>query len=855
MTENSKEKQTQSSGKLFAFVSAFFYALFTLLPDSHSLIVSWPWVFIWQVGLIFPVLWLLAQVWQTQYLKPLGNGIDWLMGIIAAGLITSTIFAEFPNQARWYAWVTLCFIAALYALNYWLDSNQRCYQLLKGQGYLSIAFIVISLGLWTTQTFLPELARLELLKQSGINLTYDFSVLELQNWAPFGHQNYVAGYLLLALPLLVGLALLEKSWKRWLWLTGFGLGLLNLYTTSSRGGWLGFLVVVLVGLGFFLVRSHLPLLSKGLASFGIVAIAILIVFSNNRLRSLLLEAFSGNIAGQSAYRIVTSSVGYRMGLDHLLSGVGLGGVPLLYQKYLPVWGGREAELNYQLHSTPFQLWAEMGLWSILIGTSAFILLIFLTWRWLFSSEINRKYSILIASCLAAFLAYGVISLTDYQLDNIAISGTLLIYLASLTFLLPSARKPILLRRYTKFLVLSGLGIILAVTIWLIPIHRAWQLSSQGFDAYNQEKPNLNAFVKSLSQAHRLVPWESYYPYQLGWKLGDLALQSNDPQQQELLITEAINWLEKGIEASPYSEFGRSNLGWLLLGLDPQAAAGSFASSIELVPNKRGVFYGLGLSLLAQGNKQLAVEAFTLEILRNPLFITSPVWNSGNLQLVYPQVVNNVIDTYGKLLEQNSEPSPFKTYLHRSRGAVYWWTGNKEAARKDLKVSGDFNSQLLLKLFESKTGETFESELAQLPPSPQTLVFLAWLKSGQRSSLLQQAWLESTQTSLPPKTEAELMAGMENSTSIEQWLKQNAPVWQYRFQRAGFGVNYRHIDGFQPTDFFPVVENVAITTWFSNLFPTLIYSPELDFALQPQRNELLDNVRNILGKGAEQKMDK
>jgi hypothetical protein len=29
-----------------------FYSLFTLLPNSNSLMVKWPWVFIWQFGLM-----------------------------------------------------------------------------------------------------------------------------------------------------------------------------------------------------------------------------------------------------------------------------------------------------------------------------------------------------------------------------------------------------------------------------------------------------------------------------------------------------------------------------------------------------------------------------------------------------------------------------------------------------------------------------------------------------------------------------------------------------------------------------------------------------------------------------------
>jgi hypothetical protein len=72
-TESPKsEPSDQSQGCLFALLTATFYALFTLLPDSNSLMVSWPWVFIWQIALLTPMLWFLWQIWQQKQWQGLG---------------------------------------------------------------------------------------------------------------------------------------------------------------------------------------------------------------------------------------------------------------------------------------------------------------------------------------------------------------------------------------------------------------------------------------------------------------------------------------------------------------------------------------------------------------------------------------------------------------------------------------------------------------------------------------------------------------------------------------------------------------------------------------------------------------
>lgn len=376
MTETTNDIATS---RLWLLLTAFLYAIFTLMADSHSLMVQWPWVAIWQIGLLCPILWLLSQIWHHKSLTGLGNGFDLITGIIVLGLIISSLFSPFPNQARWYSWAAIGIICALYALHQWIitdNSPQRRYAILSFQGYLSLAFIIISLFLWTSQTLSPELARIRELQQNGVEISFDFSVLELRNWAPLGHQNYVAGFLVLALPLLLGLAILAKNWQRWLWFTGIGLGILDLYTTSSRGGWLGLIGVCVIGLGILIFRSQIPRLWLGLGGLATLLFLFIVIFANNRLKTVITSLVQGGGDNEFSYRWINTLIGWQMGSENLLTGIGLGNVPITYQHYRPLIAGRASELIYQLHSTPAQLFAELGIWGILAGIGLVIVLIF-----------------------------------------------------------------------------------------------------------------------------------------------------------------------------------------------------------------------------------------------------------------------------------------------------------------------------------------------------------------------------------------------------------------------------------------------------------------------------------------------
>lgn len=225
-----------NTGRLIIQLGIAAYILFTLLPNSGSQMVAFPWVMLWQMGLLCFAIAGLLNLWRKGnpfYL--LGNGFDWAIGSGFVTLCLSTMFAKFPNQAMWYSLTAFGYLMALYVTNNFLhksnvehSSTSGILPILKFQGLLGIAVIVESLFIWTTESWLPRLANLAKLNQWGLNLSYDFSDLESRNWAPMGHQNYVAGFLMLVLLLFVSLAIastgkmaIAMASRNWLRITGF----------------------------------------------------------------------------------------------------------------------------------------------------------------------------------------------------------------------------------------------------------------------------------------------------------------------------------------------------------------------------------------------------------------------------------------------------------------------------------------------------------------------------------------------------------------------------------------------------------------------------------------------------------
>ncbi len=842
---------SQASRPLLGLLGFGLYVLFTLLPDSSTLMVAWPWVLIGQAALLCPVLWLMIQTW-TDGGQRLGNGLDWIAGVAVLAIVQSGMTAVFPQQARWAGIAALCLVAALYACSHYMDNSIRRHRLLTLQGLLQVAFIILSLGLWTVQTWWPELTRLRELQQvTGVAMPFSFEAIENRNWAPIGHQNYVAGYLNLAIPSLLGLSLSRSGALRWIFSLGAGLGLIDLYTTSARVGWISLVGAIGIGAIAFLLTSdktginwlarlsRLQLTGLGIGTIGAIVLGLL---STGRLNGIINATAGGYLSGEFAYRIITNAVGWAMGLQSPLYGMGLGSVPHLFQKFRPIWAGQEAELMFQLHSTPAQLWGELGILGLglWIGT-----LIWLGRHWWKS---RRLLNPLTHSLIAAIVSYSLQSLSDYQLDNLCIGGTLVIFMAAIAAefrdLNPQLSKNP--SKLSQASVLAMAGMTIAAIVWLVPVHRAWMLSSQGFQSIasiqnpettpEQKQTAIVQFSQNLDDAHKLAPWEPYYPQQLGWVLGDLGLKSNRSD----LLQKSVDWFNIARISAPYQEFVYSNLGWLQLNTNPKAATEAFRQAAQLVPAKRGVFYGLGMSLLFQARMDVAIEALALEVARDPISLTSPWWTAPQRKDLFQQVTKRTESLYSELINQASNKTLI-TYLRGCRATLRWWAGDSKGAQEDA-IASEFNALNAVLMLQTKQPLDLTALAKKPNVSPSTIATLtAWLNPDQRITQLQTAWRLGAKEPLPPELLDKLQSTMAQSKSFDQWLKQNSPSRELRRQRSGFGVLSRHIDGVIPTDFLTVEENLAMTYLIRDIASQWKYYPDLEKAIQVLREKVLSAI--------------
>lgn len=825
----------------FAGLTALGYGFFTLLPNSHGRMVDWPLVLVWQLTLVVGFLWGVSQLYEYQRWDWLGRPWDYLVFLGLVLVFFSLLATEFRPQALTQVFHVLAFTITFYSLRGWLRSSsnellltpQRRRWLLWFQGILNLGFITIGLCLWLGRVYLPEHALLSKFRSLGVELGFDFNAIQLRNPYPLGHANYVAGYLLLALPVLLILFLTTKGKGRWFWLLGLGAGLVDIYLTSSRGGFLGLGVIGLSILFIFGRWGFLEQRSIWALGFGSLALGSVFVLSNNRFQQSLLSLFQGRALTEFSFRSITNTVGWQMGGDHWLTGAGLGSVPLLYQKYRPVWAGQEAEWLYELLSTPMQFFAELGIGGLIWLVLMVVTLLHALWLWLQYAQPQQEEIIMVGALASGLGGYGVMALTDFQVDNLPISGSLLIYGALLASFgpVPTSTVPIFQARP---LALGGLALLLCLSWSQVSTLRAWHLSDRGFAALKHQ--DFPAFEEALTQARELAPWEPYYPELLGTMLGEVALKTRDQKMRGAILDKAIAAFEQAIIISPYREFTLNNLGVLQMASNnPAPAAQSFSQALKLTPAKAGLFYQLGLSLQAQGQTRLAILAFSLECLRHPLFITSPLWRGPLLKPLYDTVQLQILKDIETLLKDPDVDQSLRAQLYQIQGGLYWWQGNWLQAEKILKKYGSPTAQALVTL--ALYPQTPAKDFTQLS-LPTRQVIKAWQNPQQRSLLLQQAWAGAGRALLGKKTEQRLLSSMAQAQTFTQWLQESAPIATYRRYRLGHNVNSRHLDGPNPQDFFVTADNIPMNLWFADVFPTLKINPPLDEVLQPWREELI-----------------
>ncbi len=215
---------------------------------------------------------------------------------------------------------------------------------------------------------------------------------------------------------------------------------------------------------------------------------------------------------------------------------------------------------------------------------------------------------------AALAGYGVFALTDYQLDVPVFALAIAALAAQLAPPAPAPAGP-RLRRGLAGAILAALGLM-------------------AFLGATDPTPRMNA---------------------------DALVLARTPAQS----ARAIALLRESLALNPDQEIAHFNLGWLLLVPDPTKAERHFRAAAQLVPDKGGVYFGLGLACLNQGRNSEAAHAFALECLNDPRFLASPWWQEPAIATARAATQ----EAFGRLAARAGAAAPAGTWLARQASLV------------------------------------------------------------------------------------------------------------------------------------------------------------------------------------------
>ena len=550
---------------------------FAAIPNSYARMVGWPWSLLWQ-GAFLCIAWVGFRQLRCRTLsyRRLGAGLDGVLLALLLVSLLSSLTAEFPLLAVQQVIKVMGYVGLLYVL---CNGPARwCGAIVLWRGMVCAGAIAAIVGLILWQP------------SAEMWLSNDFSTA-LRNPMPLGHHNFSGGFFVLVLPLAIRRIWCSAGWQRW----GYGIASLALsialYSTGSRGAWLGALTTLLVALAGMVLRSR-QRFKTGLIAGCILLMVSAGLLSNPRIRTFLETASihpgQVQLADSPALdRIHMARATANIVSAHPVLGVGPGNLGRLYDRYRPISAGTGLTQVQQVHNTPLNLVCELGLVGLMVYGVGLLCLLRLGWRLWHQLSASTEQALVEAVGLS-LLGYGVSSLTDYQLENIPIALMLTTLVAVLVRLSPAIPSiPLPARRSASLLVLLVVGV--ALQFWLRTDLSLW-FAHRGLHALDQGSlPQADA---RLYKAASLTPWDPTASALGAQVLAEL-VESAAAADQEMLRNEAITLYQQALTAAPNDPWFNQNLGVLLGQMNKTDAMMPAMARVEqLMPRSRNYSYYL-----------------------------------------------------------------------------------------------------------------------------------------------------------------------------------------------------------------------------------------------------------------------
>ena len=800
-----------------ALLAAAAFAALSLSTDAATRFYQWPWYFYWQVLLIAPIATLAGRLVAARRALPrFGGWLDAGLGLLVLANLAAALLSPFRPQSLNAVLVPLAAVSLAYLGLDWIERagagrTARVGRLARFLGVLMGLFVATSLVDWLGGSVGPAW-------KSGWTLG---AALAIRNAQPLGHSVYTTGFLVLAAPWLAGLGLAARGWRRGGWLLAAALALALVPTTSSRGGALAAVVELAAAAGLWFAALPLSRARRGLIVVGALLAAGLLVGADPRLRGFVVRGrWSDDASESNRQRSAMLAAGWLMGCDRPWTGFGPGTVALVYPRYraqLP--GGVEDVL--QLHSTPAQIWAELGLPGALGALLVVVGLAGLardSWKRRTGSAAPRLERLAPLAVTISAAGYAVVCLIDYQLDVpvfAAVAAALLVlWRASLSAGGEPARSPVIPPRLTRLL--GGLlFVLLATALVSAPAElRARQAFAGAVEARDSGRDD--AFVAGAERAAALAPWDTFYLTQLAAFYGEQQLHAEDAAVRARARASCIALLRRALAVDPDQEYCHFNLGWLLGAEDPAAAERHFRAAARLAPDRGGIYLGIGFCRLARGDRPAAVDAFALEWLNNPAALASPVWDDPTQAALRGDVRAALHRLSRRWLQSAGLPAPVQDQVGYVAALADWWTG----ASADTAVLIRRGRPDQRRFFANLPAVEARTYVPASPPQPWERLYAAWREGADSAGL----------DTEPPATAAAIRRRFARTdTGFARLLTapagaDHALVQLIRNQRPGYSVLQRNQDGYLLSDLYIFPENVLVAGYASFLFPPKGYLP-------------------------------
>lgn len=538
--------------------------------------------------------------WRISSRRPFpSTPIDVALWAWLAAAAVSTLFSSNPRLSLEYLNSQLVYILAFYlvvdlARSGWPE--ELWIKTLLLAGLFGIAFGIIQIGLWYRGWF--EIGGWEqLVPPATMRVT-----------SSLRHPNIFAAFLNLLIPLgLARLVTTRKPTGRVL-LGGWALvGLILIYFTSSRGGWLGTaaalgVLALLLGLdhrrnlltAWIWIRRRKILLATIPVGLGVSALAA---------GALLVRQANHPSHPQGNARDYIWIVALDMFQQNPLVGQGPGtyGFSFLERYSIPPDMLLTHAHNYVLNTL-----AETGLLGTLTLLGLGILIVVsLVRRWRALPSGQRGS---FAGMAAGLAGLAIHSQFDTPEIVIVINLIAAVLLGLLMAGIPAQAK---IPNITDRLPSAGLtaaclaaGVISGWSFW------GYTAFIRGVNAANRSDwPQAAGWME---EAVRRDPGNRYYRFQKGFAYGELALNQDGSLHDPEALSTAIVDFEEGLALEPSYALHYANLAILMRAAgNPAGAQAAMLASVELAPNSPVLQLNLGRIYEENGLAPLALEAYAI----------------------------------------------------------------------------------------------------------------------------------------------------------------------------------------------------------------------------------------------------